>query len=346
MENKFYTLVCRMNSGRAVRKTAIFFAIFCGALSARAQDSSGCTAQFFAYQIGGSQYLFRAADSATGVQHYWNFGDSTSLGFGNYVTATHTYSHSGNFTVTHLVRDPATGCHDSSTELVSIGAPPPTCGISFYYSHDSTTLNSPYYFYAQPFLAGATVDTVSWTINGTPAGQGDTLRRYLQPGIYTVCVSLSTNLGCRSQSCEALHVTDSVATPVPPDSVITIPPDSSHRPPDSAITIPPDSTHTPPDSTFNRPDSNSHVNDSLPGYQPSYPNPATSEAHLDVRLDGSSMIYIRVYNSMGSQVEQISVAGYPGNNHLSVPIGSLQQGIYYIQIQYGNEIRRSRIQKL
>jgi hypothetical protein len=88
------------------------------------------------------------------------------------------------------------------------------------------------------------------------------------------------------------------------------------------------------------------MNDSLPGYQSSYPNPASNAAHLDVRLGSSSMIYIRVYNSMGSQVGQMSVAGYPGYNHLSVPINGLQQGIYYIQVQYGNEIRRSRIQKL
>jgi hypothetical protein len=345
MENKLYTLIPGAGAARCVRKAVVLLALFSGFFSARAADSARCSAQFFAYAQGTSQYIFQAVDSLAGVQHYWNFGDSTSVGYGNYVIVTHTYSHPGNFTVVHKVRNLTTGCQDSSTELISVGAPPPSCSIDFHYSHDSTTPNSPYYFYAQPFLAGATADTVSWFIDGTPAGMGDTLHRYLSPGTYTVCVDLSTNLGCRSQSCQTIQVRES-ATTVPPDSTRPTPPDSTHTPPDSTRPTPPDSTHTPLDSLINRPDSNFHVTDSLPGYQPSYPNPATTTAHLDIRLNSSSMIYIRVYNSMGSQVKQISVSGYPGDNHLSVPIGGLQQGIYYIQIQYGNEIRRSRIQKL
>ncbi len=57
------------------------------------------------------------------------------------------------------------------------------------------------------------------------------------------------------------------------------------------------------------------------------------------------MIYIRVYNSMGKQVSTTTVPGLQGVNELQVPVGKLGSGIYYIQVQYGNESKMSKIQK-
>ncbi len=350
MNSKLYTLI-------------LFFSL-CGLVQAHAQapDSATCTAQFYASPSGNTVY-FRAADSLTGVQHFWSFGDTTQVGFGNYVGVTHTYRGPGNYTVIHLIRNTATGCHDSSAQTITIAAPPPTtCSISFYYFRDSTHRPSVYHFTAQPVLAGATHDTVSWSVNGTAAGVGDSLTRSFTPGTYTICVYLNTNL-CRSQQCQTINVTDSVGGPVPPDSIIRVPPDSivtvppdsiGKVPPDSIIRVPPDSIGklppdsigiVPPDSIGTRPDS-TYGADSLAHYVPSYPNPTSNQVYMDVRLDKAEMIYIRVYNSMGNQVQQVSVSGMQGNNHLSLPIAGLQSGIYYIQIQYGNVTSRSRIQKL
>ena len=333
MENKIYTL--------------IFLALFAGLVPTRAQgpaqwpDSSLCTAQFFVSYNGNTVY-FRAADSLTGVQHYWNFGDGTQVGFGNYVSETHTYSSPGSYAVTHKTVNASTGCHDSSVQLITIGSnpPPPACSITFTYSHDSTQKSSPYWFYGAPVIGNATHDSVFWTINGTAAGTGDTLHKYLAPGAYTVCANLRTSLGCTSQFCASFYATDSTGGTPPPDSIHQVPP------PDSIVTIPPDSSRpTPPDSAINPGGPNIPV-DSIAGFQPSYPNPATSQTWLDLRLDNPQAIYIRVYNSMGNQVEQVQVSGYSGNNHIPVSLAGLQSGIYLIQLQYGNTIKRSRIQKL
>jgi hypothetical protein len=163
MENKFYAL--------------ILLFLLSGVLPARSQDTTTCNARFYVSYDGNTVY-FRAADSITGVQHFWSFGDGTQVGYGNYVSVTHNYSGQGSYPVTHLVRNTATSCYDSSTQVITI-APPPGCSINFYYSHDGTRANTPYYFYATPYLAGATHDTVSWTINDTLVGTGDSLQRFL-----------------------------------------------------------------------------------------------------------------------------------------------------------------------
>ena len=457
----------------------------CGLWTARAQDTTSCNAQFYP-MVAGHEVVFRAADSAAGVQHFWNFGDSSQVGFGPYPSVTHTYSHPGTFRVVHLVRNSAIGCSDSSSQLVTIGAPPPQCSITFAYSHDSTRAGQPYYFFAQPYLAGASQDTVTWRIDNTFAGTGDTLTSVLQPGTYTVCANLVTNLGCQSQYCQTITVGDTTTTPPPPQCSVGITYSHDSAQPNqpylffaqpylagasqdtvtwrindttagtgdtlsrvltrgtyticanlvtnlgcqsqSCLTITVgDTTTTPPppqcsisftyghDSTqSNQPytflalpvlggaasDSITWtVNDTIAGtgdsltrsFRPGaytvcanlitnlgcqsqycqtinvadsvsglpvpppdtagqpircYPNPAFSETNVIIRLDKAEMIYIRVYNSMGSEVEQKTAAGFSGTNTVSVPLSALQTGIYYIQLQYGNEIKRSRIQKL
>lgn len=89
--------------------------------------------------------------------------------------------------------------------------------------------------------------------------------------------------------------------------------------------------------------------DSIPptsgGFITSYPNPATTQVNLAVSLDKPTTIAVRVYNSMGSQVLSTTLAGYPGINQVTLPIANLPTGIYYVQLQYGNTILKSKIQK-
>jgi PKD repeat protein len=326
MEKKFYFLCV--------------FMCFSVLFKARGQDSTACNAYFYV-NYSGDQVYFRAADSITGTQQRWYFGDSTQLGFGSNVGVTHNYARPGTYLVSLVVRNPGTRCYDSSSQVITISAPPAQCSIGFYFSHDSTTANNPYSFYASPYLAGATSDSVTWTINGSLAGYGNTLNHVLQPGQYTICATLSTNLGCRSQGCQTIVVGDSTATPpvvLPPDTAITVPP---NIPPDSNVTVPPDTTGKLPVDTAYWPPS-----DSLASYLSSYPNPVSGQVHMDLKTDKAEMIYIRVYNSMGSMVQTVAVSGIRGTNRLSLNVSGLQSGVYSVQIQYGNEIKRSRIQKL
>jgi PKD repeat protein len=78
----------------------------------------------------------------------------------------------------------------------------------------------------------------------------------------------------------------------------------------------------------------------------SYPNPVVSMTNINLNLANENNIRISIFNSMGNQVQTSVVAGYKGQNHITLPVSNLPKGIYYVQIQYGNETRRSKIQKL
>lgn len=78
----------------------------------------------------------------------------------------------------------------------------------------------------------------------------------------------------------------------------------------------------------------------------SYPNPATSQSTLSVTLSSNAAIKVRIYNSMGGMISSKVMAGSPGVNSIVVPVASLPIGIYYIEVQYGDTILRSKIQKL
>lgn len=390
-------------------KFYVFFLVsfFIAGIGVRAQDSAACNARFQAQTLG-AQVNLRAEDSLSGVEHFWNFGDTTQLGYGNYVAVQHTYHHSGTFRVVHLIRNTATGCHDSASLLVSIDLnPPPTCSISVDFRRD-TNNHQLYTFIARPFAAGGLVDTIAWRVDNGYAGMGDSLITALTKGTHTVCATLFTNLGCRSESCATIRVGDST------DSVHSQPPPP---PPPPACTVAFTATRSAANArqyTFALQDSSGRIkalewmifsvkdslylkteigqsftytfpfggsfvvslyatNDSIPGCRAftsqtihidtsrvdsgradssavgfirSYPNPAASQAGIDVSLAQPGMIYVHVYNSMGSPVYSTAVSGYTGANHLQIPLSNLQTGVYYIQVQYGNTVKRSKIQKL
>jgi hypothetical protein len=392
MKDKFYALL-------------LVFLTITG-MAVRAQDSATCNARFQTFTLG-AQVELRALDSLPGVEHFWNFGDTTQLGYGNYAGVQHTYQHSGTFRVVHLIRNTATGCHDSASLIVTINLnPPPTCGISIDNRRD-TNNHQLYTFIARPFTAGGIVDTIAWRVDNNYAGMGDSLITNLTKGSHTICATLFTNLGCRSESCLTIRVGDST------DSVHSQPP----PPPPPACTV--SFTATPSASnakqyTFAIQDSSGHLhvlewmifsvkdslylkteigqsftytfpfggsfvvslyatNDSVlgcrafasrtiyidsnradsgradssaVGFIRSYPNPAASQAGIDVSLTQPGMIYVHVYNSMGSPVYSTAISGYTGANHLQIPLSNLQTGVYYIQVQYGNTVKRSKIQKL
>jgi Secretion system C-terminal sorting domain/PKD domain len=323
MENKFYFF--------------FFSLLLSGLVSARAQDSSACNAGF-TVSVAGSQAYFRAADSLPGVLHQWNFGDSTQTFTGN-IQVTHTYSHAGAWFVTQIVTDSVTHCQSISSQTVYItGNSTPTCNVSISVNGDTTT--HLYNFVANPWISPGVIDTVTWTINGAPAGQGDTLNRKLTDGLYNVCATISTSLGCRVQTCVTVGGLDSMpSNPPPPDSVLPSPPDTvlpnQPPPPDSVLPSPPDSVQpSAPDSLLQ-----GH-------FISSYPNPATTQANLVVTLNKTATIYIRVYNSVGSEILSASQSGYPGSNLIVIPVANLPTGIYYVQLQYGNTIIKSKIQKI
>lgn len=79
---------------------------------------------------------------------------------------------------------------------------------------------------------------------------------------------------------------------------------------------------------------------------PAYPNPATSNVNLNIALTANNNITVNIYSAMGNLIITKQITGIVGNNQITIPVQSLQSGVYYMEINYGNEVKRSRFQKL
>jgi hypothetical protein len=194
------------------------------------------------------------------------------------------------------------------------------------------------YFWAADSLPGVLHQWNFGDSTQTTTGNAMIIHTYSgNAGTYTVTLTVTDSLTkCRNSSSQQVYITGSST---PPDSVLPSPPDTTlpnlPPPPDSVLPSPPDSVQpSAPDSLLQ-----GH-------FIGSYPNPATTQANLVVTLDKTATIYTRVYNSMGSETLSTSQSGYPGSNQIVIPVANLPTGIYYVQLQYGNTILKSKIQKL
>ena len=67
-----------------------------------------------------------------------------------------------------------------------------------------------------------------------------------------------------------------------------------------------------------------------------YPNPASSNATIDVQLNETAKLDITVLNSVGQAVNSTSVSGNIGSNKVNVNLSSLSSGLYFYQVKIGN----------
>jgi len=191
MGNKFYPL--------------LLFTLFSGLLSARAQDTTHCNPRF-GVGISGSHATFQAIDTQRSIQHYWDFGDSSTAGFNhNLLTVSHTYSHSGTYIVKHIIRDSlGGGCFDSSIQYISVNISP-SCQISFQPMRD--TVNHHFYNFSASYTISGSHDSIFWFVNDSLVGTGPTLLHYyFSNGVYTICAKLTTSVGCQAEQCNQISV--------------------------------------------------------------------------------------------------------------------------------------------
>jgi hypothetical protein len=67
-----------------------------------------------------------------------------------------------------------------------------------------------------------------------------------------------------------------------------------------------------------------------------YPNPASSNATIDVQLNETAKLDITVLNSVGQAVFATAVSGNTGSNKINVDLNTLSSGLYFYQVKIGN----------
>lgn len=67
-----------------------------------------------------------------------------------------------------------------------------------------------------------------------------------------------------------------------------------------------------------------------------YPNPASSNATIDVVLNETEKLDISILNAVGQTVYSTSVSGNVGSNKVNVNLNNLSSGLYFYQVKIGN----------
>lgn len=83
-----------------------------------------------------------------------------------------------------------------------------------------------------------------------------------------------------------------------------------------------------------------------PCFIQTFPNPATTEVHMNVYLPVPQMIDVYIYNLSNVLVREKHQQGVVGNNTVSVSVATLPIGIYRIRVVRGNNVCYSRFVKL
>jgi hypothetical protein len=76
-----------------------------------------------------------------------------------------------------------------------------------------------------------------------------------------------------------------------------------------------------------------------------YPNPATTEATVEIVTDNSAKAIISIYNYSGSLVKSINTNVVTGNNALKVDLNNLSNGAYLISINADGKFYNTRVIK-
>jgi hypothetical protein len=67
-----------------------------------------------------------------------------------------------------------------------------------------------------------------------------------------------------------------------------------------------------------------------------YPNPASTNATIDVVLNEIAKVDISILNSVGQSVYSTSVSGTIGSNKVNINLNNLAAGLYFYQVKVGN----------
>ena len=175
---------------------------------------NSCMANFYLDSVNTSSSTFSfidasITDSLSNVISYnWSFGDGTTSTLQNPI---HTFSSPGNYYVCLNITT-SNGCTSSSCQYVYVnnGGQNTTCQASFVAYIDSISVPAltVYNFYDQS-VPDSTSTIISWNWsfgNGTSSNLQNPQATLGGPGTYNVCLTITTNSGCTSTSCQNIIV--------------------------------------------------------------------------------------------------------------------------------------------
>lgn len=165
-----------------------------------------CEADFGFENIQGDPLTIQFSDQSTGQPDswYWNFSDGYISTEKNPL---HTFYSDGNYTVSLSISDSAGLCVDSITKLIFIYSDTIFCQANFNYELDTLSI-IPYQYNFYDISIG-NPDLYFWDFgDGNSSNEKNPVHNYVQPGSYTVCLTIQTlnnPASCFSQICDSIE---------------------------------------------------------------------------------------------------------------------------------------------
>jgi PKD repeat protein len=179
-----------------------------------------CIANFL-FSVAGPAVQFTSISTVTSgnndtiSNHYWNFGDGTSLS-GNDRNPVHTYTQPGNYTV-KLAITSSSGCQDTIIKVVTIQSPATGCVAAFTAARVPGTIRK--IGFSSWMSEPGSLDTIvtrNWNFGDNTTIGGNVVNpvhEYATNGQYNVCLRIVTVNGCEKTICKLVSVTDTIPPP-------------------------------------------------------------------------------------------------------------------------------------
>lgn len=74
-----------------------------------------------------------------------------------------------------------------------------------------------------------------------------------------------------------------------------------------------------------------------------FPNPTTGTVNFEYNAASEGIVNVRVFDMIGKAVNDFTMATNKGENLMTVDLGSLESGIYMIEVREGNKVSVSRV---
>ncbi len=163
----------------------------------------GCSVSYTHIQNSPNVVSFTATSSPaiTNGIYTWSFGDGTQ-GSGHQIT--HTYTQLGYYNVCVTTSNPATGCSATYCDSIFVNGTTGACQAAFTYNVTASGIA----LYDSSF--GGAISW-AWTLpNGNISTQQHPVVQ-LNPGTYTICLTITTANGCTSNVCQSVVVPNTTA---------------------------------------------------------------------------------------------------------------------------------------
>lgn len=167
------------------------------------------------YAVDSNTVKFNSGSSWTScpdsiISRAWSFGDSTYLN-GNIVDPSHTYSDTGYHYVCLTIKTKL-GCEHTTCIYVDIHGPRIECAAKFEYNISDHNNNGYPVKFNSNMSEASDADSIIQRIwnwgDGTSqdGNQVDPTHYYHEPGVYEVCLTIKTKLGCEDIYCEHIEI--------------------------------------------------------------------------------------------------------------------------------------------